>query len=121
MSVGDWIIYYSSKEKFGEDTACQQFTAIGQVVGVDVYVHEMAPGFTPYRRAIRFVQSRDTDIRPLIEQLSFIKNKRRWGYAFRFGYLQIMQADFELIARRMLDANFFLSINVDYNTLVSAA
>jgi predicted RNA-binding protein len=102
MSVGDWIIYYSSKEKFGEATSCQQFTAIGEVVGTDVYTHEMSPGFVPHRRDIRFMDAKEVDIRPLIERLSFIKNKSSWGYAFRFGHLEIPQADFQLIAKEML-------------------
>ncbi len=102
MAVGDGLIYYSAKEKFGEDALCQQFTAIGEVIGSEVYPFEMFPGFVPYRRDIRFFAARDVAIRPLIERLSFIKDKARWGYAFRYGHLQIPQADFELIAAQML-------------------
>ena len=103
MAVGDWLIYYSSKAKFGEEDAlCQQFTAIGEVVGSEVYQFEMFPGFVPYRRDIRFFEARDIPIRPLIERLSFIKDKTHWGYAFRFGHLEIPRADFELIAAEML-------------------
>lgn len=40
-------------------------------------------------------------IRPLIDQLSFIEDKQRWGYLFRFGFFEIKQPDFELIARNM--------------------
>lgn len=105
MSVGDGLIYYSSKEKFGEDAPCQQFTAIGVVVGSEVYPFEMFPGFVPHRRDIRFFAAKDVAIRPLIERLSFIKDKTRWGYAFRFGHLQIPRADFELIAQAMLGQN----------------
>ena len=75
---------------------------IGEVVGSEVYPFEMFPGFVPYRRDIRFLPATETPIRPLIEQLAFIKDKSRWGYAFRFGHLEIVQADFELIASRML-------------------
>lgn len=102
MAVGDGLIYYSAKEKFGEDALCQQFTAIGEVIGSEVYPFEMFPGFVPYRRDIRFFAARDVAIRPLIERLSFIKDKAQWGYAFRYGHLQIPQADFELIAVQML-------------------
>jgi len=102
MAVGDGLIYYSAKEKFGEDALCQQFTAIGEVVGNEVYQFEMFPGFIPYRRDIRFFEARDVAIRPLIEHLTFIKDKTRWGYAFRFGHLEIPRADFELIAAQML-------------------
>lgn len=102
MAVGDGLIYYSSKEKFGEDTLCQQFTAIGEVAGREVYPFEMFPGFVPYRRDIHFFDARDIAIRPLIERLSFIKDKTHWGYAFRYGFLEIPRADFELIAKAML-------------------
>jgi hypothetical protein len=102
MAVGDGLIYYSSKEKFGEDALCQQFTAIGVVSGSEVYQFEMFPGFVPHRRDIRFFDAKDVPIRPLIERLSFIKDKTRWGYAFRFGHLEISRADFELIAAEML-------------------
>ncbi|MDD4912126.1 MAG: EVE domain-containing protein [Sideroxydans sp.] len=102
MAVGDGLIYYSAKEKFGEDTLCQQFTAIGEVVGGEVYQFEMFPGFIPYRRDIHFFEARDIPIRPLIERLSFIQDKTHWGYGFRYGHLQIPQADFELIAQAMM-------------------
>ena len=78
MAIGDWIIYYSPKELFQEATLCQKFTAIGQVVGSEVYTVEMLPGFTPHRRDIRFLETTDTPIRPLLEQLSFIKDKSKW-------------------------------------------
>ncbi len=102
MAVGDWIIYYSPKEFYEKTTPCQKFTAIGQVIGSEVYTVEMIPGFTPHRRDIRFLEADDAPIRPLLEQLSFIKDKSKWGYVFRFGHLEIPKADFELIAAAML-------------------
>jgi EVE domain-containing protein len=35
LSKGDWVIFYSSREKFGEPKMCQQFTAIGQVIDAE--------------------------------------------------------------------------------------
>lgn len=102
MRRGDWIIYYSPKKRIDGDELCQQFTAIGQVVGNGVYVFEMAPRFAPFRRDIRFLHASAAPIRPLVEQLSFIRDPKRWGYAFRFGHLEMTQQDFELIARQML-------------------
>ena len=103
MKRGDWIIYYSPQEIFGEKSPCQRFTAIGEVIGDEVYQVEMMPGFVPYRRDIRFLPSGEVPIRPLLEQLSFIQNKSRWGYVFRFGHLQIPEADFRLIAKTMFN------------------
>lgn len=102
MNKGDWIVYYSSKEKFGTAESCQQFTAIGEVIGDNVYEFLMTPDFKPYRRDVNFKACRSVEIRPLIDQLSFIKNKSRWGYAFRFGFLEISEHDFRLIATKML-------------------
>jgi len=102
MSVGDWIIYYSPKELFEAGMPCQKFTAIGEVVGTDVYPFEMFPGFIPNRRDIRYLEAEEVPIRPLLEQLTFIRDKNKWGYVFRFGHLEIPKIDFELIASNML-------------------
>jgi hypothetical protein len=112
MQQGDWIIYYSPKAFFGEDAPCQQFTAIGRVVGEQVYSFEMAPGFVPFRRDIEFMPAQPVDIRPLIHMLDFIQNKSRWGYVFRFGHLEISAADFELIAQQMLTSAHFLTQDI---------
>lgn len=102
MAVGDWLIYYSPKEKFEEKIPYQKFTAIGEVVGAEVYSFEMSPGFVPYRRDICFLKAKDVPIHPLLDELSFITDKSKWGYAFKFGHLEISRADFELIAANML-------------------
>ena len=40
-------------------------------------------------------------VRPLLEQLSFVKNPRHWGMAFRQGKFAIPQADYRVIAQAM--------------------
>jgi predicted RNA-binding protein len=102
LSRGDWVIYYSGREKFGEPELCQKFTAIGQVVDAEPIQIEQFPGFKPYRRKIKYRKATEADIHPLIDRLSFIKNKSRWGIAFRFGFLEINQSDFAVIAKHML-------------------
>lgn len=102
LRPGDHVIYYSGKETFGRPEACQQFTAIGQVKDEEVYQVEMAPDFCPSRRNIAFFPHRDVAIRPLIEQLEFIRNKKSWGYSFRFGFFEINEHDFRLISEQML-------------------
>ena len=62
----------------------------------------MALSFAPYRRDVRFLDARAAPIRPLVERLSFIRDPKRWGYAFRFGHLEMSCDDFELIASQML-------------------
>lgn len=102
LSKGDWVIYYSGKEKYGQPQPCQRFTAIGQVTDTAPVQVEQRPGFKPWRRKVAYRKAVEVDIRPLIERLSFITDKTRWGAVFRFGFLEIGAADFGRIARRML-------------------
>lgn len=108
MQPGDFVIYYSGKETFGLKKICQEFTAIGRVKDEEIYQIEIAPGFCPHRRDIEFFPHRDVSIRPLIEDLHFIRNKRHWGYPFRYGFFEIDQHDFELIAEQMLEGEWQL-------------
>jgi hypothetical protein len=39
---------------------------------------------------------------PLIDKLEFIKNKKQWGYPFRYGFFEIAERNFNLIAGLML-------------------
>ena len=105
MRPGDWIIYYSSKEHFGQDEKCQRFTAIGQVKEGDVYTGTMSDGRTPSRHDIDYKPCVEVAIAPLIDSLGFINDKKRWGAPFRFGMLEIGQADFERIAQPMLHSH----------------
>jgi hypothetical protein len=102
MASGDWIIYYSSKMSLDRDELCQQFTALGRITGAAPYLFEMSPTFAPYRRDVKFEKATDAAIRPMLAELDFIKEKSRWGYAFRFGHFEIQRADFERLAMAML-------------------
>jgi len=101
MKLNDWLIVYSPKESMNGDIRCQAFTAIGQAVDENVYQFAVSRDFIPFRRNIKFYDCRETSILPLIDKLDFIKNKSRWGYAFRFGFLEIGEHDFNLITATM--------------------
>ena len=107
MKEGDYIVYYSSKKRMGDKTPYQKFSAIGRIRDDDVYHFEMDKGFIPFRRNVDFFASRETAIAPLIETLSFIADKRRWGYPFRYGHLEIGRDDFLKIAGSMVSAEVF--------------
>lgn len=103
MRAGDWMLYYSPREAFGEDTLCQAFTAIGRIRDDVTYPFEISPDFIPWRRNIDFLPCRHAAIRPLLDELSFIADKHHWGQAFRYRHLEIPRADFERIVRCMVD------------------
>jgi len=101
MGVGDWLVYYSPKESRKGGGALRAFTAIGRVVGEEAYSFDLGGGFVPFRRNVRYLPAEEAPIRPLIDRLSFIRNKGRWGQPFRRGHLEIPQVDFELVASAM--------------------
>ncbi|WP_206425198.1 EVE domain-containing protein [Rickettsiales endosymbiont of Stachyamoeba lipophora] len=103
LTKGDYVIYYSSKITMEGSNTYKKFTAIGIVKDDETYQVEMFPGFKPFRRNIEYFQdAKHVDIIPFIPKLNFIKNKQSWGYVFRFGFLEIDQESFEIIAKEML-------------------
>lgn len=101
MSEGDWLIYYSPTYHFGGKDSCRSFSAIGVIDNGEPYAFEMSENFIPWRRNVTFLKSKDVLIETLLEDLSFIKDKKKWGYPFRKGSFEISKNDFELIANRM--------------------
>ncbi len=101
MKAGDWIIYYSPTEQFGQKEPCRQFTAIGQIKWGEPYQCRMSDALIPWRRDVTFLSSQACPIEPLIDQLSFIHDKRRWGFPFRRGCFSVPLGDFNLIAQHM--------------------
>lgn len=101
MHAKDWIAYYSPTEKFGEKIPCRCFTAIGQIKEGEPYLHQMSANFIPWRRDVRFLSAKETPIEPLIDTLTFIRDKKRWGFPFRRGCFSVPREDFQLIAEKM--------------------
>jgi EVE domain len=101
LNPGDWIVYYSPRTTMNGGDTVQAFTAIGQILAGDPYAFDMGNGFVPDRRDIEFIPAQETPIRPMLEALSFIKNKQSWGYIFRFGLIEIPEPDFRQITIAM--------------------
>lgn len=102
MRKGDFVLYYSGKQRRDKADKCQEFTAIGQVKNEETYAFQQTADFCPSRRDIVFLEHRDVSILPLIHELDFIQNKQSWGYPFRFGFFEINRHDFDLISNQML-------------------
>ncbi|MCB0061722.1 MAG: EVE domain-containing protein [Caldilineaceae bacterium] len=101
LNNGDWIAFYSPRTSMKNREPLQEFTALVRVVDERPYQVEMTPDFHPWRRRVELIADRTTPIRPLIDQLSFIEDKARWGYPFRQGLFRIPAEDFALIAAAM--------------------
>ena len=101
LQAGDGLIMYSPRTSYPDGQPLQHFTAIGVVETGEVYQVEMSDDFKPYRVDVAFLKAIEAPIKPLIESLSFIKNKTHWGSAFRFGYVKVPAEDCRLIAAAM--------------------
>jgi len=101
MRAGDGLAYYSPKTDYPDGEPLQAFTAVGVVRTGDVYQADMGGGFEPFRVDVDWLPCDEAPIRPLLEQLSFIRDPAHWGAAFRFGHLEVPEADFRLIAGAM--------------------
>ena len=99
MSPGDQILYYSPTFSFGDKKPYQKFTALGTIQEEAAYQHP--DDRLPWRRHTVYKPVHEVAIRELIPSLSFIKNKKYWGMAFRRGIFSIPQEDFLLITRQM--------------------
>jgi len=101
LSKGDRIVYYSSKDAFEGGNIYQKFTAIGKITDDEPYQGGTKNKFKAYRRNVDYQTCHEAEIRPLIERLSFIKNKKRWGFYLISGFREISKEDFEIIKHAM--------------------
>jgi len=101
LKINDKVVYYSPTLTFGSKDKLQSFTAIGQIKEREPYQVDMGNGFCPFRRDVRWFESQEAAIFPLINQLEFTKNKKNWGYQFRFGLLEISDHDMQQISVAM--------------------
>lgn len=101
LHAGDWLLYYSPKTALEGGAPLKAFTALGKAVDERVYRVEMSADFRPFRRDIRYLPCREAPIEPLLDELSFIRDKQRWGFPFRAGLIQIPEHDFRVIAQAM--------------------
>jgi hypothetical protein len=102
LNKDDWLIYYSPVKTFGDKEPLQTFTALGRVIDDEIYQYDMSADFHPYRRKVSYENVKDVSIRPLIDHLAFIHNKKSWGYVFRFGLVEISESDFNIIKSAMV-------------------
>jgi len=101
MRPGDGIVIYSPKAEYAKPDRLQAFTALGTVGDEPVWQVDAGGGFLPFRRHVKFEPIVEVPLLPMLESLSFIKNKSAYGAVFRFGVVKIPESDFRLIGNAM--------------------
>lgn len=101
LRAADCFALYSPRTADPRGEPLQAFTAIGRVRTATVYQATLPDELRPFRIDADYFGAQPASIKPLIAELSFIRNKAYWGAAFRFGMRRIPQADFAIIAAAM--------------------
>ena len=98
---GDWIVMYSPREGMRAGAAVQAFTALGVIIDDEPYQVRLGPDFEPWRRRVQWQPCAAADVRPMLDDLTFVIDKKQWGYPFRRGLFRIDATDFARIALTM--------------------
>lgn len=101
MTPGDHILYYAPRDRMRAGEIVQAFVAIGTIDAGEPYQVEVTDSFRPYRRDVDYHRSREAPIRPLLDRLSFTRDRPSWGQAFRYGTFKIDADDLRIIAEVM--------------------
>jgi len=97
----DRVAYYSPTFEFRGSDKCQAFTALGVVCDRAPYRPAAEGEFSPYRRDVIWLETRDAPIKPLLDALEFSAGRPNWGYQLRFGLFRISERDMRTIATAM--------------------
>lgn len=76
--------------------------------GKEVRPYDLGNGFIPYRRNIKYLPAQSVQNKPLIEGLSFITDKKQWGYKFRFPAFEIPKIDMATLFLSALSHRIFI-------------
>jgi hypothetical protein len=99
---GDWLAYYSARTLLEGGDKVRAFTAIGRIAAREPYEAEMSGGQPGWRRNIAYEEkAKQADVYPLLDDLSFIKDRQHWGLFFHRSLFSVAREDFALIAQAM--------------------
>ena len=101
LSAGDGVIYYAPKTDF-EGDAVQGVITLATITGTEIYERNMPDtDFRPWVIDATDEEVSEIPIRPILESLSFVKDIRYWGMAFRRSQFEISEPDFHVLATAM--------------------
>ena len=100
MSVGDWMIYYSPKQRRDGGEPIKAFTAIGRLVDDEIWQADDGD-FHPFRRRVEYVQ--DAVAAPIasLQGALDLTARPNWGYQLRRGLLELSPGDLDIICGAM--------------------
>ena len=103
MQPNDMILFYAPKIDFAKNDKAniyQKFKGFGEITNDEIFTEEISDRCV-FRRKVRFLSNKEVDIHELIGELDFIKDKKRWGFPFMRGYLEITEKDFATVSKSL--------------------
>lgn len=101
LQAGDGLAFYSPRTAFPAGEPLQVFTAIGCVAEGPIFEAIGPEQAHVFRRHMTYFDATAAPIRPLLERLTFIRDKSHWGAALRSGLVRVPREDFAAIATAM--------------------
>lgn len=110
IKKGDRIVIYISKKRQGyggPKANVSEFGAICEVVDDKPFFSEEAIWYSrgeekfPWRRKIKVISTKKVKVTSLLERLSFITKKQKWGAFFFKTIRPISDTDYETILKAM--------------------
>lgn len=101
LHAGDVFLTYSPRAADPKGEPVQAFTSVGCVGDGPLSRVDMPDGTSCFRLPVTYLEAHPAPIRPLLDLLTFIRNRQHWGAAFRFGALRIGARDYLTIASAM--------------------
>ena len=97
LARGDRFAWYAPRTAVGAGEAVQAFVALGTVTD-EAPERRDSDGFSAAARRADYAPVTPAPVRPLLDRLSFVSDKRAWGMAFRRGLFPVPAEDFAVIA-----------------------
>ncbi|MGL6235820.1 MAG: EVE domain-containing protein [Segniliparus sp.] len=106
MRPGDWLVYYSARERIRDGAQVHAFTAIGRICDDELWeaAEPINNGgcFRPWRRRAEYIRMASTaPLAGLRDRLDLTADQH-WGMRLRRGLIELGEHDFQLIHDAMV-------------------
>lgn len=103
MQPGDWLVYYSPRERMRGGDPIKAFTAIGRIADEEIWQADEG-SFKPHRRRVDYLRdAHDVPVAKLMDRLDLTSAGPSWGHQLRRGLLPLSDADLMVIREAMTD------------------
>jgi hypothetical protein len=100
MQPGDKIVFYAPKIDFmknDKENIYQKFKGYGTIDDKPIFTEDIGSRCMARRNITFEGTKKEVSVHELLDLLSFIKDKKHWGFPFMRGYIKITEEDWGVI------------------------